>query len=400
MTEDERYMKLALQLAELGRGQTSPNPLVGAVIVKDGVIIGQGAHLKAGGPHAEVHALRMAGEAARDSTIYVTLEPCSHHGRTPPCADAIVEAGIQRVVYAAQDPNPAVSGQGAARLREAGVEVVQGVLASEAHKQNEAFWVWVTEERPFVVWKCAATLDGYIAADSGHSTYVTSDEARASVQRLRRDVAAIAVGVKTVIEDNPRLTVRGPSLAAEAMLTGVVNKASFADLETTQGYRQPVRVVFDSKLRTPITSALLGEAGKTLIYTTHYGYDSAGTEYVSGLTRAGAVVIPVMADEADHVYLPEALRDMAKQGISSLLVEGGSTLVASFLEERLVDKVLYYLAPKFLRSGIRATKGRRTERMLDALNLDKVSYEQVGPDILVTGYPRFEEKPRWWLGGV
>ncbi|QSO51928.1 bifunctional diaminohydroxyphosphoribosylaminopyrimidine deaminase/5-amino-6-(5-phosphoribosylamino)uracil reductase RibD [Alicyclobacillus curvatus] len=379
--DDERYMQIALQLAELGSGQTSPNPLVGAVIVKDGEIVGQGAHLKAGGPHAEIHALRMAGDAARGATIYVTLEPCSHHGRTPPCADALIEAGVTRVVFASTDPNPDVRGSGARRLRDAGIEVVEGVLASLAERQNETFRVWVTENRPFVIWKCAATLDGYIAADSGHSNYVTSEASRDSVQQLRRQVAAIAVGLETVLHDNPRLTVRASAMG-----------------EASADYRQPVRVVFDSRLRTPITSDLLSEPGDTLIYTTDEGCRHAGVEYVAGLEKKGAVVVPMTADENGRVYLPDALTDVARRGISSLLVEGGSTLVESLIEHRLIDEVRYYVSPKFMRSGIRATKGQRTERMAEALLLDKVTYQEVGPDLLVTGYPRYDEKPRWWLG--
>lgn len=379
--DDERYMQFALQLAELGRGQTSPNPLVGAVIVKDGAIVGQGAHLKAGGPHAEIHALRMAGDAARGATIYVTLEPCSHHGRTPPCADALIEAGVARVVFASLDPNPAVRGSGARRLRDAGVEVVEGILASEAEHQNESFRVWVTEKRPFVIWKCAATLDGYIAADSGHSNYVTSEAARDSVQQLRSQVAAIAVGVETVLHDNPRLTVRTSAMG-----------------ETISDQRQPLRVVFDSRLRTPITSDILSEPGETLIYTTDQGCRDAGPEYVSGLEKSGAAVVPITADEDGRVYLPEAFADLAGRGISSLLVEGGSTLVSSLIDRRLIDKVLYYVAPKFMRSGVRAMKGKPTARMAEALVLDRVTYQEVGPDLLVVGYPRYDEKPRWWLG--
>jgi diaminohydroxyphosphoribosylaminopyrimidine deaminase / 5-amino-6-(5-phosphoribosylamino)uracil reductase len=241
--QDEHYMRVELQLAELGRYQTMPNPMVGAVIVHQNEIVGQGAHLKAGEPHAEVHALRMAGEKARGATLYVTLEPCSHHGRTPPCADAVISAGITRVVIATEDQNPIVQGNGIRRLRDAGLEVVTGVFAEEAYRLNEMFFTSVLHGRPFVVWKCASTLDGYIATHGGDSKYVTSALSRQSVQQLRRELPSIAVGIGTVLADNPRLTVRD------------------------EVAMQPLRVVFDSRLRFPTTAKMLEEPGNTLIYT-------------------------------------------------------------------------------------------------------------------------------------
>lgn len=365
-TVDERYMAMAIQLAELGRGQTSPNPVVGAIVVCDGQIVGQGAHLRAGEAHAEVHALRMAGDAARGATVYVTLEPCSHFGRTPPCVDSLIAAGVARVVIAAGDPNPRVDGGGVARLRLAGIEVVEGVLREQAQAQNEAFVTWVAKGRPFVVWKCAATLDGYIAADSGHSQFVTGDLARDSVQVIRRSVAAIAVGVETAIADNPLLTVRSKS-------------GTFS--------HQPLRVLFDSHLRTPPSLRLFAEPGNTLIYTS----STAPRSNEETLRKVGAQVvrIPVFGD--GRVDLAAALRDLGSRGISSLLVEGGATLATALLYARLVDKVVYFVAPKLLLSGRGATNGVRTQQMNQAVELEHVSWMMFGQDACVTGTPVYGE---------
>ncbi len=368
MNEDERYMATALSLAELGRGQTSPNPLVGAVIVRNGEIVGQGAHLKAGGPHAEVHALRMAGSLAEGATAYVTLEPCSHFGRTPPCADALVAAKVSRVVVAALDPNPAVQGEGVRRLRAAGLEVVTGVLEQEAQVQNEAYLTWRALNRPFVVWKCAATLDGYIATANGDSRYVTSPEARESVHALRRQHPAIAVGVGTVLADNPQLTVRLRGRALDAA--------------------QPLRVVFDSQLRTPPVAALFEQPGQVRLYA------SAGTgldasEFAARKARLeeqGASIRLVEAGDDGRVSLAAALRDLAQDGFTSVLVESGPRVAGTLLGADLVDKVVYYIAPKLLGSGRSAVEGRAVDRMAEALQLKRMTVSQVGPDLRVEGY--------------
>ncbi|MCL6626027.1 MAG: bifunctional diaminohydroxyphosphoribosylaminopyrimidine deaminase/5-amino-6-(5-phosphoribosylamino)uracil reductase RibD [Alicyclobacillus shizuokensis] len=370
---DAHFMRLAISLGELGLAQASPNPAVGALIVRDGEVVGQGAHLKAGGPHAEVHALRMAGEAARGATAYVTLEPCSHFGRTPPCADALIAAGVRRVVVACTDPNPQVAGRGLARLREAGIEVVVGVEAEAAKRLHEAFFHMMATGRPLVVWKAAATLDGYIAAASGHSRYVTGAAARQEVQWLRWRIPAIAVGVQTVLADDPQLTMR---------------------LHSQSGARQPLRVVFDSRLRTPHRARLLREPGRTLIYTTEAVADERAQRLTeTGKGRIDIVRLPPRAD--GRVPLADALADLARRGCDSVLVEGGRTLVSALLRERLIDRVVYYLAPKLLGGGIPALDGLAPVRMEEAVTLADVRTEVVGGDIRVTGrlvYPAREEE--------
>ncbi|CAM3850809.1 bifunctional diaminohydroxyphosphoribosylaminopyrimidine deaminase/5-amino-6-(5-phosphoribosylamino)uracil reductase RibD [Alicyclobacillus pomorum] len=373
-TNDKRFMQMALQAAEAGRGQTSPNPLVGAVIVRDGEVVGVGAHLKAGTPHAEVHALRMAGDRAEGATVYVTLEPCSHHGRTPPCCDALIAAKVQRVVVALTDPNPVVSGEGIRRLREAGILVEVGVCANEAARQNEAYLTWRRKARPFVLWKCAATLDGYIAAPNGHSTYVTGEVARQEVQMLRRSLSAIAVGVGTVLADDPRLTVREQ---------GHPNEVSAF---------QPVRVVFDSQLRTPPTAALLDQPGRTIIYCTGEAIERR-TDRAQALSRSNVDVVPVVEGPDGRVSLRAALKDLGQRGYISVLVEGGCQLSSALLEERLVDKVVYYVAPKLLGRGIPALNGPVPDSMAEAIDLCDVTWTQVGSDIRVEGYPVYKQDP-------
>ncbi len=370
MTPDERYMQQALTLAELGRGQTTPNPQVGAVIVKGGVVVGQGAHLRAGTPHAEIHALRMAKELAKGATVYVTLEPCSHHGRTPPCADALIEAGVARVVVAVQDPNPLVSGQGILRLQQAGIEVETGVLGEAAKAQNEAFFTWVQKGRPFVLWKCAATLDGYIAAKNGDSKYVTGPESRQAVHELRSQIPAIAVGIETVLADDPKLTARLPRATQDTV-------------------KQPLRVVFDSRLRLPEAAALLREPGQTVIYTTQFG--AKQTEKVRLLKGKGADVMVLPADDTGRVPIAQALTNLGERGISSVLLEGGAQIVASFLQQKLIDKVVYYVAPKVLGDGLHAVSGLNPAAMAQAVELQQVRWLQRGDDLVVEAYPKYTE---------
>lgn len=360
-------MQIALTLAELGRGQTSPNPMVGAVLVKDGEVVGQGAHLKAGLAHAEVHALRMAGENAKGATAYVTLEPCSHYGRTPPCADALIEAGVRRVVIAMEDPDVRVQGQGVMKLRQAGIEVATGVLATEAAHLNEEYVTLKEKERPFVTWKCAATLDGYIATANGHSSFVTGPEARRTVHEMRRRVSAIAVGIQTVLSDNPRLTVR---LGEDA----------------ESNLPHPVRVVFDSRLRMPLEAAMLKEPGQTLIYTTKATVRHSADAIIA-LQERGAEVIGVEADATGRVQLAAALADLARRGYQGVIVEGGATIAGALLQEQLVDKVVYYIAPKLLGGGLPALSGHAPDRMDAAIALHSVVWTQVGDDLRVEGYP-------------
>jgi diaminohydroxyphosphoribosylaminopyrimidine deaminase / 5-amino-6-(5-phosphoribosylamino)uracil reductase len=373
-TNDEHFMGLALSIAKIASGQSSPNPPVGAVVVNDGRIVGQGVHLTAGGPHAEVHALNMAGSEAEGGTIYVTLEPCNHHGRTPPCTEAILKAGIRRVVVGSADPNPHVTGHGLQRLRDAGLQVTVGVLKSEADKMNEIFLHYVMKSRPFVVWKCAATLDGYIATKSGHSQYVTGEVARGEVQALRRGLSGIAVGIGTVLADDPRLTVRdsdGP----------------------VQAKGQPKRIVFDSKLRIPRAARLLYEPGETLIVTTNEAVQSEPGKMSILACIPGVTVLPVRSGNG-RISLSEALVEISNQGVMSILLEGGSSLASACFREQLIDKIVYYIAPKFLGGGIPALFGNTTESMANAVSLRDVNYRQVGEDLCIEGYPLYEEADR------
>ncbi len=366
-------MSQALSIAGIVAGQSSPNPPVGAIIVKDGRIIGQGAHLSAGGPHAEVHAIKMAGEFIQGSTLYVTLEPCNHYGRTPPCTEAILKAGIKRVVVGSVDPNPSVAGHGLERLREAGVEVLVGVQKAQADNLNREFFHSVVSSRPFVIWKSAVTLDGYIAAQNGESRFVTGDLAREYVQQLRREIPAIAVGIGTVLADNPRLTVRDESGPLPVGL-------------------QPKRIVFDSGLRIPKQAALLHEPGQSVILTTLETFEREQGK-VEQLTSISNVTILPVSSDGGRVSLEESLAAILEQcGVMALLIEGGSTLVSSFFERKLIDKIVYFIAPKLLGGGIPVLTGRNTMHMNDAISLERVTQRFIGEDICIEGYPVYKNK--------
>jgi diaminohydroxyphosphoribosylaminopyrimidine deaminase/5-amino-6-(5-phosphoribosylamino)uracil reductase len=362
MTNHEFYMELALQNAMAMKGQTDPNPLVGSVVVNDNRIVGVGAHMKAGEPHAEIHAIRMAGEHARGATIYVTLEPCSHHGRTGPCAVAIVEAGIKKVVIATLDPNPLVSGRGVAILQEAGLEVIVGVCEEKSRKMNEVFNKFILAKTPFVTLKSAITMDGKIASHSFHSKWITSDAAREDVHVLRNQHAAILVGANTVIKDDPQLTTRLPN------------------------GRNPVRVIMDSTLRLPLHARVVtdGEA-PTWVFTTK----RHDPERKKALEEAGVRVF--VTDQGDKVHPVEVLHTLGKELISSLLIEGGGEVNASFFEHRLVDKVIIYMAPKLIggRNAPSFLAGMGLPQMSDAVELADLGVEQLGKDFKFVGYPNY-----------
>lgn len=370
---DAKWMRLALALAEAALGQTSPNPVVGAVVVKDGEAVGMGAHLRAGEPHAEVHALRMAGEKAAGAVLYVTLEPCNHYGKTPPCTEQIIAAGIRKVVAACVDPNPLVQGSGIARLREAGIEVVTGVCEEEARHLNRYFFKWSATGRPYVTVKTAATLDGKLAASTGDSRWVTGEESRRRVHRLRRQHDAIMVGINTVLHDDPQLTIRWGE----------------------ERGRPPLRVVVDSRLRLPLDCRLArdGEA-PTLVYTT----GAAPLEKVETLRRLGVDVIVLggetgVVGAAGRVDLAEVMGDLGRRGVTSVLVEGGGTLNFSLLARRLVDEVVAFIAPKIVGGAAAPTAfdGGGFARMADAIALADIRVEQVGDDVCLTGRPVYHE---------
>lgn len=363
---DMRYMQLALELARGCKGQTSPNPTVGAVIVKNGRVIGTGCHLKAGEAHAEVHALRTAGKEARGSTVYVTLEPCSHTGKTPPCADALVQAGVKRVVVATLDPNPLVAGRGIKRLQEAGIEVETGLFESESRLINEDFNKFIVSGLPFVTIKTAMTLDGKIATVTGHSRWVTGEEARREVHQLRHQHDAILVGVDTVIQDNPRLTTRLP-----------------------QGGKNPIRIILDSRLRVPEEAhVIVDREAPTWIFTT----DHADKNKKRLLEQKSIRVIST--GSKPQVDLLRLMQQLGQDQITSVLVEGGAKVNQSFLRERLVDKVIAYIAPKLIGGEGAPTPfgGDGISMMDEAVLLDGITVDQVGRDIRITGYPAPLEK--------
>lgn len=332
---DHEFMARALRLAERGLYTTMPNPRVGCVLVRDAQVVGEGAHERAGEPHAEVHALTAAGDRARGSTAYVTLEPCSHHGRTGPCADALIKAGVRRVVVAMTDPNPQVSGAGATRLRAAGVEVTIGLLQQQAEALNPGFIRRMRDGRPWVRCKMAMSLDGRTAKASGASRWITGEAARRDVQRWRARSCAIMTGVGTVLSDDPRLTVRWQDLAADDGLP-----ARAPD-------RQPLRVVVDTTLRTPASARLLAEPGTTLIAT---GSEDTATHAVMARSGARIAVFPLIDGQVD---IDEMLRYLARHGINEVLLEAGATLAGAMVRRGLVDEWVIYVAPTLMGSDAR-----------------------------------------------
>ena len=363
MKNNPYYMQLALDLAASAKGKTNPNPLVGAVIVKDGSIVGTGLHRKAGEPHAEVHAFRMAGEHAKDATLYVTLEPCSHFGKTPPCANLVKESGVKRVVVAMQDPNPSVAGRGIQLLRDAGIEVEVGLLEEQARRLNERFIHNMLTSRPFVISKFAMTLDGKIATYSGHSQWITGKEARRNVHELRDEVDAILVGVGTVLKDNPALTTR----------------------LTERTGKNPIRIVLDRELRTPLDAQIVQtDEAKTVIVTAEDQQQKASSFENLGVEL---LYVPVVDHKLDlHVMLDE----LYKRGITDLLVEGGGEVNASFLRNGLIQKFLVYVAPKVLggHHSITPFTGDDVETIDAAMLLQFAEVDQVGGDFRITAYPK------------
>jgi diaminohydroxyphosphoribosylaminopyrimidine deaminase/5-amino-6-(5-phosphoribosylamino)uracil reductase len=338
---------------------------VGAVIVNEGVEVGCGSTKPPGQRHAEIGALQQAGEASRGATLYTSLEPCCTHGRTPPCTQAIVAAGIARVHVAALDPNPRVSGQGCADLRSAGVEVVTGEEAEASRELYEAFAKHVTTGIPFVSAKFAMSLDGKIATRTGDSKWVSSPDSRSAVQRMRRESDGVLVGVNTVLADDPQLTARGP--------------------EGNPLPRQPLRVIVDSHCRTPGEARMLGQPGRTLIAST----GKAPAENVTRLERAGAEVLQLPAGEDGRVGMRELLAELGRRDVVSLIVEGGGMVIGSLFDAGLVDKVYAFIGPVII-GGAQASspvEGRGAEYMTAVWRVERASVRTVGPDWLVVGYP-------------
>ncbi|MFC2099419.1 bifunctional diaminohydroxyphosphoribosylaminopyrimidine deaminase/5-amino-6-(5-phosphoribosylamino)uracil reductase RibD [Candidatus Bipolaricaulota bacterium] len=359
---DVEAMRLAIALAELGEGDVNPNPLVGAVVLKDGHVVGRGYHHAFGGPHAEVLAIADADDDATGSTLVVTLEPCCCHGKTPPCTEAIIKAGIARVVVAQRDPSPRIAGNGIAALRSAGIEVVEGVLVAEAARQIEIFLTYVTTRRPFVQLKLACSLDGRIATKTGDSRWISGEASRVEGHRLRRRFASILVGVGTVVADDPSLSVRH-----------VLGK-------------DPIPIVLDPTGRIPADARLLNAEAHSIVVTSTLTSDA-----VNALTSRGASVwrIPFESpSQPGRLDLPALLDRLAEEGIDSVLIEGGGETAAAFLEADLVDKVSLFIAPILIggRGAVPAIGGDGIERIADAWRLTGISVTRLDEDTLITGY--------------
>lgn len=360
LSYDEKYMRLAMQLAGNAIGRTSPNPLVGAVIVKDNRVVGCGWHRKAGTPHAEVHALNQAGELAQGADVYVTLEPCAHYGKTPPCAKALVEAKVKNVYGGLLDVNPKVAGKGFKILEDAGIHVEYGFLQDELRKQNEVFFKWIEHKKPFVVLKAAMTLDGKIATATGQSKWITNETSRAYGYKLRDIYDGIMVGINTVIEDNPMLTAR------------------------VDGGKNPIRIVVDSSLRIDINANVVQDkSAKTIIATT----DKADKDKILKLQAQDVDVIVVDKDENDKVDIEKLLDILGQQNICSILVEGGATLNGSFVAKKLVDKVYFFIAPKIIggKEAKTPVAGTGILNLQEALSLKDIQIEKLEEDILIIG---------------
>ena len=389
---EEIYMRRALELAERGRGRVSPNPLVGCVLENEGQIVGEGWHRQAGEPHAEAEALHAAGPLAAGATAYVTLEPCAHHGRTPPCTEALIEAGVHKVVVAAYDPNPKVNGAGVRRLREAGIEVVTGVLQDEAHRQNNVFRTNQLLGRPFVLYKSALSLDGKVALSNGPARWISGEAARARVHQWRDEYDAVAVGIGTVLADDPQLTTRLQGLTKSTLSGAPVDSAA----PLAPG-RTPIKVIFDSDLRTPPGARLFepgpGGAPARVIVVAGDGAlqrNPDATPQLRALLKRGADVI-LVPEEGGRPQLKAALGELLERGVTSLLLEGGGQLAWAFLEAELIDRVAWFLAPILL--GGTGTPGPLTgggtTSLEDAVRLPDLAVEVVGADLLVTGHPDY-----------
>ncbi|EDP69019.1 Riboflavin biosynthesis protein RIBD (pirimidine deaminase and pirimidine reductase) [Carnobacterium sp. AT7] len=348
-------------MARKGKGWTTPNPLVGAIIVKGGRVIGQGYHQKYGQPHAEVNAIASAKEDVTGATLYVTLEPCSHFGKTPPCSDLLIDKNIKRVVVGTLDPNPLVAGKGIERLRSNGIEVVTGVLEEESQKLNEIFIKYIVTKEPFVVMKNAMSLDGKIATVTGESQWISGESSRKQVHSLRHELAGIMVGIETIIKDDPQLTSR------------------------TLNSRNPIRIVVDSQLRIPIASKVLTQQdkAKTIVATTR----RANKEKLDTLKQMDIEVL-VTKEKGGRVDLKELMKLLGAKGIDSILLEGGANLNFSALEEGIVDKIQSYIAPKIIggKEAKTAVEGAGVHSLKNAFQIDRMTPVMVGEDLFVEGY--------------
>lgn len=355
MISHKKYMDLAIKLAEKGKGMTSPNPMVGCIVVKRGRIVGKGFHKKAGTEHAEVLALDDAGKKAINSTLYVNMEPCSHWGRTPPCTERIVEAGVREIIIGMKDPNPLVNGFRELKFR--GLKTKIGILEKDAKKLNEVFIKYMKTKRPFVTLKVAMSVDGKIATSTGDSKYITSKEARTYVHQLRSDVDAVMIGLNTLLRDNPELTPR--------LVKG----------------KDPMKIVVDSSLKIPKNCNLMKDPAKLIIATT----GKAPKNVVKNLQQKGINVI-ITKSKKGMVELQDLMKQLGKHEITSVMIEGGSQLNSSAIKEGVVDKVLIFTAPKIIGNGIGAIGSLGIKKIDRAINLKNPVCKRIGKDMLVEGY--------------
>jgi diaminohydroxyphosphoribosylaminopyrimidine deaminase / 5-amino-6-(5-phosphoribosylamino)uracil reductase len=359
---DIQYMKKAINLARKGLGRTSPNPMVGAVIVRKGVVVGQGFHQKAGGLHAEPMAVAQAGKKAKGATLYVNLEPCNHFGRTPPCTQAILASGIKKVVLGMADPNPGVKGGGADWLRSQGIEVVEGILEEDCRRLNEVYIKWITTGLPFVIMKAAISLDGRIATRTGDSKWISNERSRLLVHRIRNQVDAVLVGIGTVVKDDPLLTVR--------LARGKI--------------KDPRRIILDPRLRISPKARILTGSGKTLVISG----SRAPILKKQELEKKGVEVLS-LPDREGQISIKELLICLGRRGITSLLIEGGAEVYGSFLTERQVDKLFVFIAPCLIggRKALGMIGGTGITQMTEAIRFKEMKVKPWSGDILVEAYP-------------
>ena len=356
MRSHKKYIEMALKLAEKGKGKTSPNPMVGCLIVKRNAIVGKGFHKKAGEDHAEIIALKEAGKKANNATMYVTLEPCSHWGKTPPCTESIVEAGIREVIIGMKDPNPIVEGFKELKFR--GIKTKIGILEKECKKLNEAYTKYIKTKKPFVIVKAAMSLDGKIATTTGHSKYITGREARKLVHQLRTEIDAIMVGINTILKDNPQLTPR--------LVKG----------------RSPIKVVVDSNLKIPLNANVVKkEPNKLIIATTK----KANKAKIKQLQQKGVNVLIIKAKKG-MVDLDELMKQLGRLEITSIMIEGGAELNAEAIRSKIVDKILFFIAPGLIGNGLGAIGDLGIRKVDRSVKLKHLVSKKVGKDILIEGY--------------
>jgi len=354
MISHKKYMDIAIQLAEKGKGYVSPNPLVGCIIVKRGKIVGRGYHKKYGEEHAEINALKVASKKANNATMYVNIEPCSHWGKTSPCTEKIVEAGIREVIVGMEDPNPVVDGYKELKFR--GLKTRIGILRDKAKKLNESYIKHMKTKKPFITLKLAMSLDGKIATSTGDSKYITGREARKYVHQLRNDADAVMVGINTVIRDNPLL-----------------------DSRLVKG-KNPIKVIVDSKLKVSERSKILKDPSKVVIATTK----KAPRKKIDKLQQKGARIL-VLSPKKDLVDLKELIKELGKSDIASVMIEGGAELSGNAIKEGIVDRVLIFTAPKIIGNGVGAIKDLGIKKINKAIKLKNISTKKIGKDLLVEG---------------